>query len=552
MRRILVIGGTGGFGRRLVEGLIATSDAQVIIATRHREPAEMLVRTLPRGRATSVILDVRTVSADALRGLDISAVVDVAGPYQGADYRLARAAVAAGVHYLDLADARDFVTGIVVLDDMARGAGVVVLSGASSTPALSHAVLDRLTAGWRWIDRVEIAISPGNRASPRGLAVLRSILSYAGRSIRVFDGGAWVARPGWGMPVRRDMPGLGRRWLSLCETPDLDLVPQRFAPREAALFRAGLELSVMHLGLLAATFLVRSGMMRSLLPFARPLQWAAERLRGVGSDRGGMIVEATGCDAGGRPVRALWSLVAGKGDGPFVPTLPARAALRLLHAGGIPSGARPCVGVLDLDDIEREFSLYDIKTEISVAELPLPFQRLLGAGFGQIPEPVRRVHSLTQPLNTSGKAEITSPRNPLARLLCRLAGLPRPGTDVPVSVRFQPDGRGGEYWRRRFTAERGGERRYASTMQAGDGDDAGLLVERFWPFIYYHRLTPSAAGVAWRLVRWKLLGIALPRFTLPTVDCFEAAQGERYTFDINVVFPLVGPVIHYRGWLVPV
>src|SRR3954469_7352395 len=236
-RRVLVIGGTGGFGRRLVEGLIATTDLAVVIASRDRARGQALAASFESGRVEAVALDTGRVTPDQLRATGAFAVVDAAGPFQGADYRLARAAIAAGMHYLDLADARDFVAGFSALDDEARTAGVVARTGASSTPALSHAVLDRLTAGWQRIDRIEIAISPGNRASPRGLAVIRSILSYAGRPVRVFDGGEWRSRPGWGMTTRRDMRGLGRRWLSLCETPDLDLVPARFAPRNSALFR---------------------------------------------------------------------------------------------------------------------------------------------------------------------------------------------------------------------------------------------------------------------------------------------------------------------------
>jgi hypothetical protein len=281
---------------------------------------------------------------------------------------LARAEIAAGMHYIDLADARDFVAGFGVLDAAAREAGVVALTGVSSTPALSHAVLDRLTAGWRWIDTVEIAISPGNRNSPRGLSVIRAILSYAGQQVRVFAGGAWTERRGWGRPVRRAMRGLGKRWLSLCETPDLDLVPARFAPREAAIFRAGLELSVMHLGLCVAGLLVRARLLRSLTPFARPFRWIAERLKGFGSDRGGMLVEAVGIDAAGRPIRAAWSLVAEAGDGPVIPTLPALAAIRALADGRLSEpGARPCVGVLDLASLEREFARFRITTRFTTS-----------------------------------------------------------------------------------------------------------------------------------------------------------------------------------------
>ena len=216
--RALVIGGTGGFGRRLVEGLIATTDLEVIIAARRLDRARALAAAHP-DRASALALDRMAVTAGMLRASGASVVVDAAGPFQGADYRVARAAIAAGMHYLDLADGRGFVAGFAALDAEARAAGVVALTGASSTPALSCAVLDRLTAGWRQIDRIEIAISPGNPGSPRGLAVIRSILSYAGKPVRVFDGGIWATRPGWGMLTRRDLRGIGRRWLSLCETP---------------------------------------------------------------------------------------------------------------------------------------------------------------------------------------------------------------------------------------------------------------------------------------------------------------------------------------------
>jgi saccharopine dehydrogenase-like NADP-dependent oxidoreductase len=271
---VLVIGGGGAFGSRLVAGLAAATALDIVVAGRDLERAAAQAAA-HGGRARAMRLDASAVTVDALRDSGAGIVVDAAGPFQGAGYHLARTAIAAGMHYVDLADAREFVAGFGALDPAARAAGVAALTGASSTPALSHAVLDRLTTGWRQIDTVEIAISPGNRNSPRGLSVVQAILSYAGQPVRVFDGGAWTERRGWGVPVRRDMPGLGRRWLSLCETPDLDLVPARYAPRRAAIFRAGLELSVMHLGLFAAALPVEAGLLRSLRPFAGPFRWLA-------------------------------------------------------------------------------------------------------------------------------------------------------------------------------------------------------------------------------------------------------------------------------------
>ncbi len=379
--RILVVGGTGAFGERLIAGLLHSTGFDIIIAGRNESrPASLVERyngiagSGNRRRASAMKLDVRTVTPDLLTASGAFVVVDAAGPYQNADYRLAKAAIAAGLHYIDLADARTFVAGFAALDADAKAAGVIAVAGASSTPALSNAALDALTADWQRVDQVDIAISPGNRA-PRGLSVVRSILSYAGRPVRVFVDGQWGDRPGWGMTTRRKMPGLNRRWLSLAETPDLDIVPTRFQVRRSAIFRAGLELSILHLGLLVASLPVRLGFLRSLAPVARLFRSIAALLTPFGTDRGGMTVEATGLDRSGHPVRACWSLVAEGGDGPFVPTLPALAAIRALADGRLcRPGASACVGLLTLAEIEAEFLSYRIASRTTVE----PLQTLSG------------------------------------------------------------------------------------------------------------------------------------------------------------------------------
>lgn len=173
-----------------------------------------------------------------------------------------------------------------------------------------------------------------------------------------------------------------------------------------------------------------------------------------------------------------------------------------------------------------------------------PFQRILGSAFDTLPAPVRRLHALTELASTAGLAEIEAPANPGAWLLCKVAGLPRPGRDVPVTVSFHPDGKGGEVWKRRFA-----RRRYTSTMQAATGRDAGLLVEHFGPFDLLFRLTPERERLSWSLAGWRLLGITLPAWSRPVIDCGESGDGDRFVFDIDVRFPAVGRVVRYRGWL---
>ena len=542
--RILVVGATGVFGGRLVQGLLQTTGFTVVAAGRSRSKLDALPA---HPRLSRLVLDARTATPGLLAGTDAFAVVDAAGPYQGGNHHLARAAIAAGLHFIDLADARDYVAGFAALDEAARQAGVVALAGASSTPALSNAALDALTAGWAGVDDVAIAISPGNRA-PRGLSVMRSILSYAGRPVRVFMDGRWGAQPGWGMTVRRDMPGLGRRWLSLSETPDLDIVPQRFAVRRSAVFRAGLELPLLHWGLWLASLPVRGGWLTSLAPFARPVRLLAAAFERLGTDRGGMTVEATGTDAAGRAVRGEWSLVAEGGDGPGIPTLPVLAALRALAAGQLAPGARACAGALTLDQIEAEFAGRRITSRSAVTTAPPSlYQRILGARFAALPGPVQRMHRPGWGLRARGLAQIDGPSSGLARAVARVFAFPPAGDGVEAAVSFLPEG-GRERWTRSFAG-----RHFGSVLSAGNRP--GRVQERFGPFRFDLDLQADRSGITGMPVRgWRVGGVPLPRFLAPVSVATEGVDTTgRFCFDVELRLPLrLGRLVRYRGWLVPV
>jgi saccharopine dehydrogenase-like NADP-dependent oxidoreductase len=198
-RTVLLVGATGAFGERLAEGLIRSGIA-VIGAARNTARLDALARRLgplfaaqPLDRAN---IDTACLHALRRRSPGLFAMADASGPFQTSDDRLPRAAIGAGLHYVDLADARAFVGGIRVLDAQARAANVAVLAGASSTPALSHAVLDTLVAGSRQVIAIEVAIAPGNRA-PRGLSVVQAVLSTVGRPMGTEqnDRAPWPGKP---------------------------------------------------------------------------------------------------------------------------------------------------------------------------------------------------------------------------------------------------------------------------------------------------------------------------------------------------------------------
>ncbi len=360
---VLLVGASGVFGRRLAEGIAREPDTRLILAGRDRAPLEA-VRDELGGPVRVARINRTQVSEAELNALGVTVVIDAAGPFQASGTTLVQAAIDAGVHYIDLADGRDFVMTIRRFDKAARARGLSVLSGASTTPALSHAVLDKLTAGWRRIDDLLVAVSPGNRA-PRGPAVTRAVFSYAGKPLRLFRDGRWATAPGWGLTRRLHFPALGDRLVSLCETPDLDLLVERYHPTNSAEFLAGLELAPLHLGLALASAAVHRGLLPSLTPFVQPALRLASLLHPFGGDRGGMIVQTKGLDDGGRPRLADWSLAAEPGRGPYVPTLAALAILRRLREDRWSHrGADPCAGLLALKDFEADFAHHGYETKI--------------------------------------------------------------------------------------------------------------------------------------------------------------------------------------------
>lgn len=543
MTRVLVIGAGGVFGARLARGLLADGFDLVIAGrdpTRLATAAAQLERDAPAGRrVTTVRLDTASLTPEDLRRTGAAIVVDAAGPFQGAAPRTAGAAIAAGLHYVDLADARDFVADFSRLDADARAAGIVALTGCSSTPALSHAVLDELTRGWREVVSVEAAISPGARA-PRGPSVMRAILSWMGRPVRVFENGRWTERAGWSGLHRRDFGRGGRRRVSLCETPDLDLFVERFRPRESAVFLAGLSPVAAHVGAWLLGLAVRATGVDPR-PLTRPLIAISNVFSPFGSDRGAMRVAAYGVDEGGRAARAVWRLEAEPGEGPVTPSLPALAAVKAIADGRIPPGAGACVGLLPLSDLEAEIAAHPIRT-VRHHERGALFARAVGPAFDDLPEAIRALHETPGRSLWRGQATTEGATGPAARLVARLFGFPTSRPRCAVEVEVQADG-DRSIWRRRI-----GGHAFSSVL-SGPGPGGGVS-ERFGLLSFDLTLTPADGRLVYGVRGWRIGPVPLPLALAPRTTTFEAVDDQgRFVFDVDIALPLAGRLVRYRGWL---
>jgi saccharopine dehydrogenase-like NADP-dependent oxidoreductase len=182
--KVLLIGGYGFFGKKLAQRLALDELIHVTLAGRDvlaaRTLADSLNQQTGSERFSALQLDITDSRlGDSIQASKANLVIHASGPFQGQGYDVARACIAARVHYIDLADASDFVAGIGCLDQEAREAGVLITSGASSVPALSSAAVDALATDFRSLHSIDIGITPGNRTE-RGLATVKGILSYCG------------------------------------------------------------------------------------------------------------------------------------------------------------------------------------------------------------------------------------------------------------------------------------------------------------------------------------------------------------------------------------
>ena len=360
-RRVVVLGGTGRFGQLIARRLVADGRFDVFVAG--RDPLRVATAARACG-ASALRLDVRDPLLSAhLHQANAWLVIDAAGPFQARDYAVARACIEARSHLVDIADGRDYVCGISSLDDAARAVGACVVSGASSVPALTGAVVDQLSRGMKAVEYIDIGITTSAR--PPGAATVAAILAYAGRPIPAFRDGGRASATGWGPIRKRTIEGLGIRRFSDCDVPDLELLPRRHPGVRGVRFGAGSESTLLHGALRAWSLLVTAGWPGRWRPSAAFLARAGDRLASS-SGRSALYADVTGVHEGARVTRT-WTLVAEGEDGAHIPGLPAVALAKRI-AEEVRPGARPCIGLLALDDIHREME--GLRVAISETEVP--------------------------------------------------------------------------------------------------------------------------------------------------------------------------------------
>jgi len=276
--KILVFGGTGYFGRLLIQDLLRYSDCNVVAASRHQQHSDL---------CQTIVADLGDPQslARTLAGVDIA--ICAAGPFQRLSTLLCELCIDRGIHYIDLADDRNFVRQIHALA-ASRKCKSAICTAWSTVSALSGALVRIAAQDMTAVKSIYIHMAPGNRGA-RQSGTITSLMHSVGRPITIWRDGASLIVSGWSEPREYRFPSpVGVRTGYLVDVPDHALFPELFSA-DTVEFRTGSELKFQNQIL---SFLCRGS--RDYVSWSPFIQRGAALLSWIGHDWGAVGVEVHG------------------------------------------------------------------------------------------------------------------------------------------------------------------------------------------------------------------------------------------------------------------
>lgn len=209
MRRVIVLGGLGHFGRAAAD-MLRMRNVAVLAAS--------------RGPGADLLIDAESAASLSAGLRENDLVIDAAGPFQSRSTRLVEAAVRTGFDIIDLNDSLSYAEKILALEPQITAASIRVLSGASTVSAVSAAVIRQ--SGMAAPRSFTAFLAPATRHTANAGAA-RSLVESVGRPVRVWRDGRMQAVAGWSEPRHFPLPPpVGPISARLFESADALLLPR--------------------------------------------------------------------------------------------------------------------------------------------------------------------------------------------------------------------------------------------------------------------------------------------------------------------------------------
>lgn len=265
---IVLFGGYGTFGIHAARTLTAAG-----------LPLRIVGRDAARADVVADVNDPVSIRS-ALSGARVA--VNCAGPFSAMTTALPEACLAAGIHYVDIADDRGWTARLRARDGEFRDRNLTAAIGCSSLPGISGALAILAARRLPSVERARITLFIGNR-NPKGEAAVRAAVTQLGRPFPAPQG---TLRGFHGREVVDLPPPFGSRGVYDWNSPELDLFPALLGAREVRV-KVGFEA---RLATLSFAGLARLGprLGGTLLAAMTPI---ARRLSGFGHSGGFVKVE---------------------------------------------------------------------------------------------------------------------------------------------------------------------------------------------------------------------------------------------------------------------
>jgi short subunit dehydrogenase-like uncharacterized protein len=180
---VWVLGATGRGGRAIAQAL-AASGTDVVLVGRDQGKLDELAHFLASSTRTEVAFGAAELAA-LIVDQTPTVVVNTVGPFTDTTLPLARASLAAGSHYIDLANELDPVRELLELDPVARDRGVTAVTGAGFGVLATEALALELRGGREPAARARVAALPAVESlGPTVLASLIDAVASGGRRYR--------------------------------------------------------------------------------------------------------------------------------------------------------------------------------------------------------------------------------------------------------------------------------------------------------------------------------------------------------------------------------
>jgi hypothetical protein len=166
---------------------------------------------------------------------------------------------------------------------------------------------------------------------------------------------------------------------------------------------------------------------------------------------------------------------------------------------------------------------------------------VIGVEFDNMPEVVRRMHSIESTQEVHGTSRVMGAKNPIGWLIRIMAALPKPAHRAPTYIRFVK-GQSSEEWDRHF-----GNSRFHTIMKQEGPYLAEHLVA--FPVTFKYEVRADRRGFSLHVVQVRFLRLPLPSLLWPTLAARATEWRGRYRFSTLVGCWFCGRVISYFGYL---